>query len=106
MNLHTPVRADLPDFTAYPAWADRIAAYRGTFYEMDMLASILVEAGLRGDLEMVNAVDDAMNGDWTDLFYILEEEAAWERVQEAGAYYPGREVPDTVVERIMGGGLS
>lgn len=76
---HTPV------FEDQPSWFHRIAEYRGTFWEADMLISILNEAGRMGDGQASSAaqyaLDTLMEGeaDYSDLDALFEAEDEHQR---------------------------
>lgn len=76
---HTPLFEDQPN------WFNRIAEYRGTFWEADMLISILDEADRMGDGQASSAaqyaLDTLMEGeaDYSDLDALFEAEDEHQR---------------------------
>lgn len=84
--MATAAKHIVPDFTDQPSWFHRIAEYRGTFWEADMLISIRDEADRMGDGQAASAaqyaLDTLMEGeaDYSDLDALFEEEDEHQRL--------------------------
>jgi hypothetical protein len=86
MAIVTAAKHIVPDFTEQPSWPLRIAEYRGTFWEADMLISIRDEADRMADGQAASAaqyaLDTYMDGepDYSDLEALFEDEDEHQRL--------------------------
>lgn len=68
-----------PDFTVYPVWADRLAAFRGTEWQADALRTIANEAKRSGDMDYYDAAlcaSDGCEASLAELDQLIAEDAA------------------------------